>query len=84
MGCGDALLAATTLARAAGASPALAAVLGTVAASAQARRLGNTVIGSADLRRGVARLWEAQLALDEESATCAVIQTRDQLRSAHA
>ena len=84
LGCGDALLAATTLARAAGAAPTLAAVLGTVAASAQARRLGNTVINAADLRRGIARLWQAQLALDEEATPGAVIQTLDQLRPAHA
>jgi rfaE bifunctional protein nucleotidyltransferase chain/domain len=62
LGCGDALLAATTLALASGASFVRAAVLGCLAAAAQAQRLGNAVIDAADLRRGVHRIQNAQLA----------------------
>jgi sugar/nucleoside kinase (ribokinase family) len=61
LGCGDALLATTTLALTAGSSLAFAAVLGNIAAAAQAGRLGNAVIGPADIRRGVTALESAQL-----------------------
>jgi len=77
LGCGDALLAAATLTLSAGADIGdntdsrvatrprellLASLLGSVAAAAQAQRLGNAVISSADLRRGMQRLCTAQLA----------------------
>lgn len=61
LGCGDALLAAATLTLAAGGSLVLAATLGSVAAASQSQRLGNAVIGAAELRRGVRRLCQSQL-----------------------
>ncbi len=69
LGCGDALLATATLTlTAAGGSAhdplALAAVLGSIAAAAQAQRLGNAVIGATDLRRGIRRLCGSHLAID--------------------
>ncbi|MHC4977363.1 MAG: PfkB family carbohydrate kinase [Planctomycetota bacterium] len=67
LGCGDALLSAAVLALSCGASLGMAAVLGGVAASAQARRLGNVVIGSEDLRRGVAKVAGATLAVERGS-----------------
>lgn len=61
LGCGDTLLAAATLAMARGAGVVQAAVLGSVAAAAQVQRVGNAVIGAADLRRGLQRLRSPQL-----------------------
>lgn len=84
LGCGDALLAAATLTLAAGGSRLAAAVIGSVAAAAEVVRLGNAVIGAADLRRGLRRLWEARLTCAEEPAACTVVPTVDQLRPAHA
>ena len=66
LGCGDALLAAAPLTRVAGGSLTLAAILGSVAAAAEAQRLGNAVIGAAELRAGVRRLCGAQLTLAGE------------------
>src|SRR5690606_36088675 len=75
LGCGDALLAAATLALCAGGGSvggagALlpAAFLGSIAAAAQAGRLGNTVVSGADLRRGVARVHAAHLTFSPEQA----------------
>lgn len=76
LGCHDALLAATTLALCAGrasdegAEGALlpAAFLGSIAAAAQAARLGNTVVSGADLRQGVARVHAAHLTFSPEQA----------------
>ncbi|MFM7134510.1 MAG: PfkB family carbohydrate kinase, partial [Planctomycetota bacterium] len=62
LGCGDALLAAATLALAAGATVPQAAIVGSAAASLEARRLGNIPIDAADLRRALARITGAQLA----------------------
>lgn len=62
LGCGDALLAAATLALASGGSLLAASFLGAAAAGVQVRRLGNTVVTSADLRHAVARLHSAHLA----------------------
>ena len=61
LGCGDSLLAATTLARAGGASILAAAFLGSVAAATQAQRIGNIPISAADLRQGLARVHNARL-----------------------
>ncbi len=69
LGCGDALLAAATLTMASASQKnalALAALLGSVAAASQAQRLGNAVIGAADLRRGIRRLCNAQLTYHAE------------------
>lgn len=78
LGCGDALLAAATLTLAAGRSLMLAGIVGSVAAAAQSRKLGNAVIGAADLRRGVQRITRARLTWDAEPA--AIVSTsRDQL-----
>jgi len=63
LGCGDSLLAAATLALASGGSLVQGAFLGSIAAAAQAQRLGNTVISAADLRQGVHRVHAAHLTL---------------------
>ncbi|MBL8764846.1 MAG: adenylyltransferase/cytidyltransferase family protein [Phycisphaerae bacterium] len=62
LGCGDALLAAATLAMVAGAGPLAAAFLGSVAAAVEAQRLGNIAVSATDLRHGVVRLHTAHLA----------------------
>lgn len=72
LGCGDALLAAATLALTSGASLVQASLLGSVAAACEAQRLGNAVIAAADLRRGVRRLCEAQLAWHDQAGGGAV------------
>ena len=64
LGCGDALLAAATLALTVKSPLTIAALLGSAAAASQAQRLGNAVIGAADLRRAVRRLCQAQLTFD--------------------
>jgi rfaE bifunctional protein nucleotidyltransferase chain/domain len=56
LGCGDALLAAVTLCLAAGGTLAQGALVGSVAAAVEAGILGNAVVGSAELRRGLERL----------------------------
>lgn len=61
LGCGDALLAAATLALTVGAPPIAGAFLGTLAAAAEAQRLGNVPISAADLRQSVARIHGARL-----------------------
>jgi rfaE bifunctional protein nucleotidyltransferase chain/domain len=62
LGCGDALLSAATLTLAAGGTVAQAAILGNVAAASEAQRLGNIPIDAAEIRRGLLRLHNAQLA----------------------
>jgi len=80
LGCGDALLAAATLTLSAGGSLALAAILGSVAASAEAQRLGNAVIGAAELRRGFRRLVASRLTFDRQPTISFVSHDRhDQL-----
>jgi bifunctional ADP-heptose synthase (sugar kinase/adenylyltransferase) len=61
LGCGDALLSAATLALTTPTTPLAAAFLGTVAAAAQAQRLGNVAISATDLRQGIARVHTARL-----------------------
>jgi rfaE bifunctional protein nucleotidyltransferase chain/domain len=61
LGCGDSLLAAATLALTVGQPAVVGAFLGTVAAAAQAQRLGNVPISATDLRHGVARAHAARL-----------------------
>jgi len=63
LGCGDALLSAALLTLTVGGSYTDAAVLGSVAASAEAARLGNAVVTAADLRAGVRRLDGARLSV---------------------
>lgn len=63
LGCGDALLAVSGLARAIGATPSAAGLLGAIAAASEASRLGNVAIGASDLRAGIARLAEARMRL---------------------
>jgi rfaE bifunctional protein nucleotidyltransferase chain/domain len=72
LGCGDALLAAATLTLCSGGSLTMAAVLGSIAAASQSQRLGNAVIGAADLRRGIRRLCNAQLAWHAEPTSTLV------------
>lgn len=83
LGCGDALLAAATLTLVSGGSLALAGVMGNIAASIQARKLGNAVIGAADLRIGVRRLVNSQLMFETEPKAMLVSHSRDQLSVAH-
>ncbi|MCP3905650.1 MAG: adenylyltransferase/cytidyltransferase family protein [Planctomycetes bacterium] len=79
LGCGDALLAAATLTRLGGGSLALAGIVGSVAAAAEAQKLGNAVIGAAALRRGIRRLVGSRLAFDPEPAASSVLRCHDQL-----
>jgi rfaE bifunctional protein nucleotidyltransferase chain/domain len=83
LGCGDALLAAATLTRLSGGSLALAGIVGSVAAAAEAQKLGNAVIGAAALRRGIRRLIGSRLAFDPEPAAASVMRSHDQLSVAH-
>ncbi|MBL9150494.1 MAG: adenylyltransferase/cytidyltransferase family protein [Phycisphaerae bacterium] len=69
LGCGDALLSAATLTLAAGGSVTAAAIVGNVAAAAEAQRLGNLPIDGAEIRRGFARLTGSQLAYGLAPAT---------------
>jgi rfaE bifunctional protein nucleotidyltransferase chain/domain len=84
LGCGDATLAAATLTLAAGGTLLLGGVLGSIAAAAQGTKVGNTVIGAAELRRGVQRLRQAQLTWDAEPPSLIVTASRDQLSVANA
>ncbi len=84
LGCGDAMLAAASLTLAGGGSLVLAGVLGSIAAAAQGRKLGNTVIGAADLRRGIRRISHAQLTYDAEPPSVIVTTSRDHLSTANA
>ncbi|MHC4949110.1 MAG: PfkB family carbohydrate kinase [Planctomycetota bacterium] len=84
LGCGDALLAAATLALGAGGTLVVAGLLGAVAAAAQSRQLGNTVVGATDLRRGLRRLLESRLTFDAEPVATWVSRSSDQLSAAHA
>jgi rfaE bifunctional protein kinase chain/domain/rfaE bifunctional protein nucleotidyltransferase chain/domain len=77
LGCGDALIAAATLALAGNASLLAASFLGAVAAGVQVQRLGNTVVSATDLRHGVARLHSAHLAF----APAEVVQSRSPARA---
>ncbi|MCH7572692.1 MAG: hypothetical protein IH891_07240, partial [Planctomycetes bacterium] len=83
LGCGDALLAAATLTLVCDGSLALAGVMGNIAASIQARKLGNAVIGAADLRIGVRRLVNSQLMFETEPKAMLVSHSRDQLSAAY-
>ena len=82
LGCGDALVAAATLTRIVGGSLRLAAIVGSVAAAAQSRQLGNAAIDATELRRGVRNLCEAGLAVSGPQAAM-VSQPGDQLHLAH-
>ena len=84
LGCGDALLAAATLTRLAGGSLTRAAIVGAVAAAVESQQLGNAVIGTADLRRGLYRLCQSRPAYTAKDAVTRVSQTGDQLHLAHA
>jgi rfaE bifunctional protein nucleotidyltransferase chain/domain len=84
LGVDHAMAAATTLALCAGAPLVMAALIGEVAASVQAQRVGCAVIGPSEVRRRLRRLWDAQLAVSSAGAPHAVIETGDQLRPAHA
>jgi rfaE bifunctional protein nucleotidyltransferase chain/domain len=83
LGCGDAVLASATLTLAAGGTLVLAGLLGSIAAAEEAQKLGNCIIGSAELRRGVRRIHEAQLTCDTDPLTVNVSFSHDQLSAAH-
>ncbi|MHC4142710.1 MAG: hypothetical protein ACYSUF_12880 [Planctomycetota bacterium] len=78
------MLAAATLTLAAGGTLLLASVLGSIAAAAQGTKVGNTVIGAAELRRGLQRLRQAQLTWDAEPHSLIVAASHDQLSVANA
>jgi rfaE bifunctional protein kinase chain/domain/rfaE bifunctional protein nucleotidyltransferase chain/domain len=59
LGCGDALLAAATLALAAGGSLQAAAFLGSIAASIEARQLGNQPVGADEI---LAHIYDEEIA----------------------
>lgn len=61
LGCGDALLAAATLALAAGAPLLASAFLGACAAAVQVQRLGNNPVSASDLRQSVIRVQSAHM-----------------------
>ncbi|MBI1190136.1 MAG: adenylyltransferase/cytidyltransferase family protein [Tepidisphaera sp.] len=61
LGCGDSLLAAATLALAAGATLQQAAFLGACAAAVQVQRLGNMPVTGPDLRHMIARVHTSHL-----------------------
>jgi len=69
LGCGDALISATTMAMLGGAPLGLAATIGGVAAASEAQRLGNSVIGSDDIRQGMARVASTNLAMRRDTAS---------------
>ncbi|MEC9372710.1 MAG: hypothetical protein VYC34_02665, partial [Planctomycetota bacterium] len=60
LGCGDALLSAATLALSCGAPLTVAALIGSIAASAEAERVGNAPIAASEIRKGVQRLTQSQ------------------------
>ena len=71
LGCGDALLAAATLTLSALGNLdheplVLASVIGSIAAAHEAQKLGNAVIGASDLRRGMRRIFDSQIAFQSE------------------
>lgn len=63
LGCGDALLAAATMALCAGAGLLPAALLGALAAAAQAQRLGNVPVSAEAVRDGLIRLHTGRLSI---------------------
>ena len=77
-------LAAATLTRLAGGSLTRAAIVGAVAAAVESQQLGNAVIGTADLRRGLYRLCQSRPAYAAKDSVTTVSQTGDQLHLAHA
>ncbi|HHN77628.1 MAG TPA: hypothetical protein ENK11_03000 [Phycisphaerales bacterium] len=63
LGCGDALLTSATLALASGGSLLAGAYLGAIAASVEARTLGNMPVGAATIRREMNRIAAAHVRL---------------------
>jgi len=63
LGCGDALLALLTLARAAGSSLVQSAYLGSLAATVQVEHMGNIPVTRNEITRVLRRLANAQLAI---------------------
>lgn len=61
LGCGDSLLAAATLTLASGGSLLAAAFLGSIAAAAQAQRIGNIPISAADIRQSIVKVQASHL-----------------------
>ncbi len=84
LGCGDAMLSAATLTLATGGTLLLAGVIGSIAAAAEGQKIGNVVIGAADLRRGMHRISSAQLAYDAEPPAVVIKPGNDQLSAANA
>lgn len=65
LGCGDALLAAATLALCSGGSLLAASFLGSISAAVEAQRLGNIVVNARDLRHGIARVHASHMTYAE-------------------
>jgi len=76
LGCGDALLASASLARASGASALAAAFIGSAASCVQAGRMGNLPVSATDLRRLIARLHAANLMFAPADVVDAAAQAR--------
>lgn len=76
LGCGDALLASASLARASGASAQAAAFIGAAASCVQAGRMGNLPVSATDIRRLIGRLHAANLTFAHADVVDAALQTR--------
>ncbi|HED53780.1 MAG TPA: hypothetical protein ENJ00_06225, partial [Phycisphaerales bacterium] len=76
LGCGDALLTAAALARAGGASPLAGAFLGSIAASVEAKRMGNLPVSATDLRQIIGRLHASNLAFADADVVDSANQSR--------
>ncbi len=72
LGCGDAMLAAATLALARVSDPeaalAVSALIASTAAGAESQRLGNEVISAGDIRQGLQRLCDSKLEISTRRA----------------
>jgi rfaE bifunctional protein kinase chain/domain/rfaE bifunctional protein nucleotidyltransferase chain/domain len=62
LGCGDSLIATSTLALASGGSLVAAAFLGSAAAAVEAQRVGNIPISASDVRQTIVRIHNAHIA----------------------
>ena len=76
LGCGDALLAAASLAKSSGASALAAAFIGSAASCVQAGRMGNLPVSATDLRRLISKLHAANLTFAPADVVVASTQTR--------
>lgn len=71
LGCGDALLSAATLTLLTKGPVGLAALVGSAAAAAEARKLGNAAIGAPELRGVLRRVCSSEITFESEAAAWA-------------